>query len=80
MKSIRTLYGSIVINASVSKSATEGGFAAAARALDISPAVVTRLAAHLGEHVGTRLLVRRTRRLSFSVESEAYLARVKAIL
>ena len=58
----------------------EGGFAAAARALDLSPAVVTRLVADLEEHLGTRLLHRTTRRLSLSVAGEAYLGRVRAIL
>lgn len=58
----------------------EGGFAAAARALDLSPAVVTRLVADLEEHLGTRLLHRTTRRLSLSEAGEAYLARVRAIL
>jgi DNA-binding transcriptional LysR family regulator len=58
----------------------EGGFAAAARALDMSPAVVTRLVADLEEHLGTRLLHRTTRRLSLSVAGEAYLGRVRAIL
>lgn len=58
----------------------EGGFAAAARALDMSPAVVTRLVADLEDHLGTRLLHRTTRRLSLSEAGEAYLARVRAIL
>jgi DNA-binding transcriptional LysR family regulator len=58
----------------------EGGFAAAARALDLSPAVVTRLVADLEEHLGTRLLHRTTRRLSLSVAGEQYLGRVRAIL
>jgi len=58
----------------------EGGFAAASRALDISPAVVTRLVADLEDHLGTRLLHRSTRRLSLSVAGEAYLARVRVIL
>ncbi|MBT3065645.1 LysR family transcriptional regulator [Rhodoferax sp. U11-2br] len=58
----------------------EGGFAAASRALDISPAVVTRLVADLEDHLGTRLLHRSTRRLSLSVAGEAYLARVRLIL
>ena len=42
----------------------EGGFAAAGRALDMSPAVVTRLVADLEDHLGTRLLHRTTRRVS----------------
>lgn len=58
----------------------EGGFAAAARALDMSPAVVTRLVADLEEHLGTRLLHRSTRRLSLSEAGEAYLGRVRSIL
>src|SRR3990167_5724610 len=58
----------------------EGGFAAAARALDMSPAVVTRLVADLEEHLGARLLHRSTRRLSLSEAGEMYLRRVRAIL
>lgn len=58
----------------------EGGFAAAARALDMSPAVVTRLVADLEDHLGTRLLHRTTRRLALSDAGEAYLGRVRAIL
>jgi len=58
----------------------EGGFAAAARALDMSPAGVTRLVADLEEHLGTRLLQRTTRRLSLTEAGEAYLARIRHIL
>jgi DNA-binding transcriptional LysR family regulator len=58
----------------------EGGFAAAARAMDMSPAVVTRLVADLEDHLGTRLLHRSTRRLSLSVAGETYLLRVRSIL
>ena len=58
----------------------EGGFAAAARALDMSPAVVTRLVADLEEHLGTRLLHRTTRKLSLSPAGENYLGRVRAIV
>ena len=58
----------------------EGGFAAAARTLDMSPAVVTRLVADLEEHLGARLLHRSTRRLSLSAAGETYLARVRGIL
>ena len=57
-----------------------GGFAAAARSLDLSPAVVTRLVADLEEHLGTRLLNRSTRRLSLSAAGENYLSRVRVIL
>ncbi len=58
----------------------EGGFAAAARALDMSPAVVTRLVADLESHLGTRLLHRTTRRVSLSGAGETYLNRVRSIL
>jgi DNA-binding transcriptional LysR family regulator len=58
----------------------EGGFAAAARTLNLSPAVVTRLVADLETHLGTRLLHRTTRRLSLSAAGENYLARVRSIL
>lgn len=58
----------------------EGGFAAAARALDMSSAVVTRLVADLESHLGTRLLHRTTRRVSLSAAGETYLSRVRAIL
>jgi DNA-binding transcriptional LysR family regulator len=43
----------------------EGGFATAARALDMSPAVVTRLVADLETYLGTRLLHRTAPRLAF---------------
>lgn len=58
----------------------EGGFAAAARALDMSAPVVTRLVADLEEHLGTRLLQRSTRRLSLTEAGQQYLGRVRHIL
>ncbi|MGE0348936.1 LysR family transcriptional regulator [Hydrogenophaga sp.] len=58
----------------------EGGFAAAARALDMSPAVITRLVADLEDHLGTRLLHRTTRRVSLTDAGESYLDRVRVIL
>ena len=58
----------------------EGGFAAAARALGLSAAVVTRLVADLEAHLGARLLHRTTRRISLSTAGEEYLERVRAIL
>lgn len=60
--------------------ADEGGFAAAARALEMSPAVVTRLVADLEEHLGTRLLHRTTRRQSLTDAGQAYLERLRTIL
>ncbi len=58
----------------------EGSFAGAARALDLAPAVVTRLIAELEEHLGTRLLNRTTRRLALTEIGEAYLERARRIL
>ena len=58
----------------------EGGFAAAARKLDLAPAVVTRLVADVSSHVGARLLQRTTRRISLTPAGEDYLARVRTIL
>lgn len=60
--------------------ALEGGFAAAARALDISPPVVTRLVAELETHLGTRLFQRTTRRVVLTEAGDAYLKRVRQIL
>lgn len=58
----------------------EGSFAAAARGLDMSAPVVTRLVADLEEHLGTRLLQRTTRRLSLTEAGQTYLSRVRHIL
>ncbi|NYT63533.1 LysR family transcriptional regulator [Alcaligenaceae bacterium] len=60
--------------------ASENGFAAAARAMDMSPPVATRLIAELEEYLGTRLFQRTTRRVSLTEAGEAYLARVRQIL
>lgn len=58
----------------------EGGFAKAARALDMAPPVVTRMLAELESHLGARLLNRTTRRLSLTEAGEQYLERVRGIL
>lgn len=58
----------------------EGSFAAAARALDLSPAVVTRLVADLEAHLGARLIQRTTRRMALTPTGEEYLERVRQIL
>lgn len=58
----------------------EGSFAGAARALNVSPAAVTRVVADLEEHLGTRLIHRTTRRLSLTEAGETYLERVRRIL
>lgn len=58
----------------------EGSFAGAARALDLAPAVVTRLVAELEEHLGARLMNRTTRRTALTEVGESYLERVRRIL
>ncbi|NYT57575.1 LysR family transcriptional regulator [Alcaligenaceae bacterium] len=62
------------------KVADESGFAAAARAMDMSPPVVTRVVAELETHLGTRLFQRTTRRVSLTEAGEAYLASIRQIL
>ena len=58
----------------------EGSFAGAARELDLSPAIVTRLVADLESHLGARLINRTTRRLVLTDTGELYLERVRQIL
>jgi len=58
----------------------EGGFAKAARALDLAPPVVTRVVADLEAHLGARLLNRTTRRIALTEVGEAYLERARQIL
>ena len=57
-----------------------GGFARAARAMDMSDTVMTRLVADLESHLGTRLLNRTTRKISLTESGQAYLERVRVIL
>ena len=58
----------------------EGSFASAARELNLSPAVVTRLVADLEDHLGARLINRTTRRLALTDTGELYIERVRQIL
>ena len=58
----------------------EGGFARAARALDMAPPVVTRMVAELEAHLGARLLNRTTRRIALTEVGERYLEKVRLIL
>lgn len=58
----------------------EGGFAAAARALDLAPAGVTRLIEDLEQSLGVRLLNRTTRKMSLTHAGEVYLARIRPLL
>jgi DNA-binding transcriptional LysR family regulator len=59
---------------------SEGSFAAAARALDLAPAVVTRAVAELEAQLGTRLLQRTTRRIALTEDGAAYRERVQRIV
>jgi DNA-binding transcriptional LysR family regulator len=58
----------------------EQGFAAAARSLDLAPAVVTKQVADLEAHLGARLLNRTTRRMSLTDVGETYLDHARQIL
>ncbi len=58
----------------------EGSFANAARELNMSPAVVSRLVVDLEEHLGTRLINRTTRRMALTETGSIYLGRVRQIL
>lgn len=58
----------------------EGGFASAARAMDVAPANVTRSLSELEAHLGTRLIHRTTRRIALTEIGEQYLDRARAIL
>ncbi len=60
--------------------AEEGGFAAASRKLDISPAAVTRAVVALEEQLGARLLQRTTRNVRFTDAGRQYYENVRAIL
>lgn len=56
------------------------GFAAAARELDLSPSVVTRLINELEAHLGVRLLNRTTRTLVLTAAGERYLEKARQLL
>ncbi|MCW5635149.1 MAG: LysR family transcriptional regulator [Rubrivivax sp.] len=58
----------------------QGSFAGAARVLDLSPAVVTRLVAELEGHLHTRLLNRSTRSVALTQAGESYAERTRSLL
>lgn len=60
--------------------ADSNGFAAAARALGISPPAVTRVVAALERHLGVTLFHRSTRAVSLTDEGVAFLDRARRIL
>lgn len=60
--------------------ADERGFAAAARALGVSPPAITRAVAALERHLGVTLFQRSTRAVSLTDEGAAFLDRARRIL
>lgn len=58
----------------------EGGFAAASRKLDVSPAAVTRAIMALEEQLGVRLLLRTTRNVRLTDAGQQYFDDSRAIL
>ena len=58
----------------------EGGFARAARALDMAPPVVTRMVAELEAHLGARLLNRTTRQVHVTADGAVYYERAVRVL
>lgn len=58
----------------------EGSFAAAARKMDLVPAVVTRHIQELERSLSARLLHRTTRKISLTQAGEGYLSRLRLIL
>ncbi len=60
--------------------ARSGGFAAAARGLDLDPSAVSRAIAQLEEGLGARLFQRTTRKVSLTDAGERFRAKVEPIL
>lgn len=58
----------------------EGGFAAAAKKLAVSPPVITRAIASLENELKTKLMQRTTRSFSLTEAGQAYLSRVRGVL
>ena len=57
-----------------------GSFAAAAQSLDVVPSALSKTIAALEREVGFTLFTRSTRKLSLTVEGEAYYARCREAL
>ena len=62
------------------KVVAEGGFSSAARALDLSATVVSRLISDLEDHLSTRLIQRTTRKLVLTESGIVYLQMTRHIL
>lgn len=69
--------GDMVVFATV---AEEGSLSAAAGALGLTPSAVSRIIARTELRLGTRLLLRTTRAITFTAEGEAYLRGARRIL
>ena len=69
--------GDMVVFATV---AEHGSLSAAARALGLTPSAVSRIIARTEQRLGTRLLLRTTRAITFTAEGEAYLRGARRIL
>ena len=60
--------------------AQEGSLSAAGRALGLTPSAVSRIIARTEQRLGTRLLLRTTRAITFTAEGEAFLRGARRIL
>lgn len=60
--------------------AQEGSLSAAARALGLTPSAVSRIITRTEQRLGTRLLLRTTRAITFTAEGEAYLRGARRVL
>jgi len=60
--------------------AQQGSLSGAARALGLTPSSVSRIIARTEQRIGTRLLLRTTRAITFTPEGEAYLRGARRIL
>ncbi|MGG2397752.1 LysR family transcriptional regulator [Pseudomonas sp. SH1-B] len=69
--------GEMLVFASVAEA---GSLSAAARALGLTPSAVSRIIARTEQRLGTRLLLRTTRAITFTAEGEAYLRGARRIL
>lgn len=60
--------------------AEQGSLSAAARTLGLTPSAVSRIITRTEQRLGTRLLLRTTRAITFTAEGEAYLRGARRIL
>ena len=60
--------------------AEHGSLSGAARALGLTPSAISRIITRTEQRIGTRLLLRTTRAITFTVEGEAYLRGARRIL